>query len=141
MSRVPLPSRRRKPDFSLTMVNIVFLLLLFYLAAGSLIIKNELDTDIPVTEELPLERLPRPLLLISSDGIFLDGRAVQPAEAVAEVREALDAQRGTGFLNLLADRAMPAGEFLEIVAGFQSAGIPVRVVTLHQPTQPQAEEP
>src|SRR5690606_36275072 len=61
MSLLPPPRRRRKPDFSLTTVNIVFLLLLFYLATGSLIKKSELETDIPVTEELPLERLPRPL--------------------------------------------------------------------------------
>lgn len=130
MSLLPPPRRRRKPDFSLTTVNIVFLLLLFYLATGSLIKKSELETDIPVTEELPLERLPRPLLLVAGDGLFLDGRAVSPLDAAAEARRALDGEGS--FLNVLADRSLPAGDFLDIVAGIQAAGVPVRLVTLRE---------
>ena len=56
MTLIPKPPRRARPDFSLTTVNIVFLLLLFYLATGTLVTRNELEADIPITKDLPLER-------------------------------------------------------------------------------------
>lgn len=141
MSLLSKPKPRRKPDFSLMMANIVFLLLLFYLATGSLIKKNELETDIPVTEDLPLERLPRPLLLVTERGLSLDGVAVSPGEAAANAKRALADQHGAGFLNVLAERHLPAAKFLDIMADIQAAGVPVRVVTLHQRPQDSAGRP
>lgn len=127
-----LPSRPRRPrhDFSLTVVNIVFLLLLFYLATGSLIKRNELETDVPVTLDLPLERLPRPLLLIAADrSLSLDGAPLTMDELPTMAREA--ASPG-GFLNVLADRSMAGREFLEVLARVDAAGVPVRIVTMRE---------
>lgn len=141
MTLIPKPPRRARPDFSLTTVNIVFLLLLFYLATGTLITRNELEADIPITKDLPLERLPRPLLLIGDGALFLDGRAIPAGEAAAAARAALEAQPKARFLNVLAERTMPAGAFLSIVARIQAEGVPVRVVTLHERVQTDTANP
>ena len=71
------PAPRRRQDFTLTMINIVFLLLLFFLTTGSLSNREETQATVPETHTLPMERLPRPLLLLETDGrLLLDGQAV-----------------------------------------------------------------
>lgn len=131
MTRLALQRPRRKPDFSAVMVSIVFLLLLFYLAAGSLIKQSELETDLPVTEDLPLERLPRPLLLVGSEGLLLDGRAIAQDRLVAEVRDAVETASGRP-VNLLSDRAMPAAPLVMAISALRSAGLPVRILTVRR---------
>lgn len=130
MSYIPARPKRTRPDFSLTIINIVFLLLLFYLATGSLIKQNELTADIPFTRDMPLERLPRPLLLAAADGsLFLDGKPI----SLGDLREA--APRAVGdrpYLNVLAERTLAADSLLAILAEAQAAGVPARLVTLRE---------
>lgn len=128
MMRLP-PHRRRKPDFSLATINIVFLLLLFFLVAGSIAQRAETGIEVPVAASLPLENLPRPLLMILDGPAFhLDGTAVS-AERLIEEARARTAVPGT-FLNILAERQMPARPMLETIELMASAGIPVRIVTI-----------
>lgn len=129
MSIFSRPRRRSRPDFSIAVINIVFLLLLFYLATGSLMKPAEMTADTPVTHDLPLELLPRPLLLVSADrSLFLDGVPVGFAELAEAVRAAT---AEAGVLNVLADRAMPAREFLDVLARLDAGGVAMRIVTLH----------
>jgi len=141
VSYIPDPRRRTKPDFSLTIVNIVFLLLLFYLATGAIVSQSEIEADVPVTVDLPLESLPRPLLLIAADGLFLDGRAVSRGDLTAAIRTALESRPEAAFLNVLAERSMPATKFLDIVAEAGRAGVPIRIVTLRHRPPSQAAVP
>lgn len=130
-SIIPIPKKRPRPDFSLNIINIVFLLLLFYLTTGSMVKQNELAADVPVTSALPLEKLPRPLLLVTLRGeLFIDGRQLRPDEVAAAAREAFEKQKGAAFLNVLADRSMPASAFLEVMATAGASGLPLRIVTL-----------
>jgi biopolymer transport protein ExbD len=139
MSIIPVPRKRPRPDFSLNIINIVFLLLLFYLTTGSMVKQNELETDVPVTSALPLEKLPRPLLLVTVRGeLFVDGRPVKRDEVAAAARDAFSKQKGAAFLNVLADRSMPASTFLEVMASVGASGLPLRIVTLRRPLE---EEP
>ena len=127
MNIIPQPRKRPRPDFSLAVINVVFLLLLFSLATGSLIKPEEQAAEVPVTHDLPLELLPRPLLLVAGDGgLFLDGVAV-PADALSEATRGAAAEAGA--LNVLADRAMPARDFLDVLARVDTGGLPLRVVT------------
>lgn len=134
MSIIPLPPQRRKPDFTLTMINIVFLLLLFFLTTGSLTNRNEAQADIPFTKDLPLERLPRPLLLITADGeLFLDGQQLSRETLIGAARTAIANTGDAGAaLNLLAQRDMPAGDLLDIAEMLRTDGIAVQIVTLHE---------
>lgn len=128
MSLLPPPRRRARPDFSLAIINIVFLLLLFYLATGSLITPREEAVDAPQTERLPLEKLPRPLLTLGEDGsLTLEGKPVAPADLAAAVRRATE---GGHVLNVLAARGLPARDLLPILAELDAAGAAVRLVTL-----------
>ncbi|WP_353646408.1 biopolymer transporter ExbD [Mesorhizobium sp. WSM2239] len=129
MNYIPSRPKRRRPDFSLAVINIVFLLLLFYLATGRLITQGELMTDVPLTQHLPLDHLPRPLLLVTADGsLFLDGAPVSMDALPGAARKAAD---NSQFLNILAERTVQADKFVDILARINTANVPVRIVTLH----------
>ncbi len=131
MNIFPPAPRRQRGDFILPMINIVFLLLLFFLTAGSLANRNEAQSGVPVTATLPRERLPRPLLLVQSDGnLELDGQPIARDDAVEALRMA-----GGGDnlpVSILADPAMPAAALLTMVDMLRGAGMDVRLVTLRR---------
>jgi len=121
----------RTLDFSLTSVNIVFLLLLFFLTAGTLLQDAESEIKAPNTEELPLARLPRPLLSVSSEGdLFLDGKPISAEQLLATAPTAAggdeDASSPTAplpILYVMPDRDLAANRFLGIVKTIRAAGL------------------
>ena len=141
MSYIPAPRKRPKPDFSLSTINIIFLLLLFYLVSGSLIQPAELEADAPVTRDLALDQLPRPLVLLTGEGLFLDGQPVARENLAAEAHAALERMPRARFVNVLAERTAPAADLLDLVAGIQAADMPVRLVTLRRGFQAEAAGP
>jgi biopolymer transport protein ExbD len=126
--RLTLRSARRaeKLDFPFATINIILLLLFFFIVTGSIVGGNETAVAPPLTDHLPPERLPRPLLLVDrTGGLFLDDVPVDAAEIVARASNA-----DWPVLNVVADRDYSAASFLEIVEGIRAAGIPVRIITL-----------
>lgn len=123
---------RPRMEFALPTINIVFLLMLYFLVAGTLAERDELSVAPPETTPYPSERLPRPLLLVTDDGrLLLDGRAIAEHEVAASGRQALDAA-GVSELNLLVPSTMSAAPFLGILAELDSVGVPVRLVTVER---------
>lgn len=130
-----LPERPR-PGFSLATINIVFLLLLFFLVAGSIVQPGEAEIDAPLSERLPLEYLPRPLLVLDETGALrLDGTPVAAADVATEATRALAASDGV-YLNILAERELPAQALLDLVDLLSASGIPSRIVTIRERPQP-----
>lgn len=128
MVSIPRPRKRPKPDFSLAVINIVFLLLLFYLVTGSLMRPGEMQADAPVTSELKPDLLPRPLLVIAADGgLLLDGISIDRAALGTAAQGAVGEG---GVLNVLADRSMSGRAFLEFLAELDAGGVPMRIVSL-----------
>lgn len=134
MALIPQTRRRTKPDFSLTTVNIVLLLVFFFLLAGTIVETEEMEVNLAVTEDLPLDRLPRPLLLMGLDGQWsLDGQAVTReglAVVLAQMQEGEERR-----LYLLSDAALPASELVALVQDPALAGVNLQLVTLHQIAQ------
>ncbi len=143
MRIIPVPPPRRRYDFTLTMINIVFLLLLFFLTTGSLTNREEAQSAIPVTRNLPLERLPRPLLLLQKDGaLFLDGVPVPENGIEDAARRAVEAVgQAETMLSLLAPPEMPAGPLLALAEKLRTSGLAVQIVTLREPPGVAAGSP
>ena len=129
---IPIPKARRKPDFSLATINIVFLLLLFFLSVGTIIDPQELGVEAPETNELPLDRLPRPLLLIKQDGqLSLDGETLTDGTFVEVATNASERKDGTkNAINILAAAALPGRDLVEVIGRLSAAGLKVRLVTV-----------
>lgn len=128
---LPKTSRKIPLDFSLTTVNIVLLLIFFFLVSGSMIETEELSVDLAQTSELPLDRLPRPLLLMDiDDKLRLNGDPTTPDTLMADLTPLLnpDAPR----LHILADRDVPAGSLVSLIQRADLHGIEIKLVTLRQ---------
>ncbi|MFL4472324.1 ExbD/TolR family protein [Tateyamaria armeniaca] len=73
-TRLPEPHTPKAIDSSLAIVNIVLLLIFFFLATGTLISSDSVEIDLPETTELPLDLLPKPLLTVDANAAMtLDG--------------------------------------------------------------------
>ena len=141
-------NRFRKPresmEFALPTINVIFLLMLYFLIAGTIVQNDELSVIPPVTTETPTDRLPRPLLVVHEDGrLQLDGTAVTADTLMAVAAEAV-LRSPTQQLNVLAPAEMSAGPFLELINAFAASNIPVRVVMIEEtalmtPTRRAAE--
>lgn len=121
------PARHRRPDFSLAIVNIVLLLVFFFVITGSLVQQGETRVDLARTSDLPLDRLPRPLLLIDAQGAMaLDGVAVTADDIAARLPQPFPPA-----LYLLADARLAAEDLLRLTQRTDLAGVALRLVTLH----------
>ena len=126
-ARLVPPRRRKEADFSLAIVNIVLLLVFFFLITGSLVQNGETRVNLAETSELPLERLPRPLLLIDAQGeMALDGVVMTADEVAAGLGETLPEA-----LYLLADHSLSADKLMALTTRPDLAGVSMRLVTLH----------
>ncbi len=122
------PSRpRRQPDFSLAIVNIVLLLVFFFLITGSLVQQGETSVNLAETSDLPLERLPRPLLLIDKQGdMALDGQPISADEVAGQLGPDMPEA-----LYVLADSKLSADRLMALTTRPDLAGVSMRLVTLH----------
>jgi biopolymer transport protein ExbD len=125
----PKPQRERL-EFALPTINIIFLLMLYFVVAGTIVQNDELSVTPPVTSETPTDRLPRPLLVVNDSGaLMLDGRPLTRDELLAAAADAVSRSQSQQ-LNVLAPAEMAAPPFLELINAFASANIPVRVVMI-----------
>lgn len=123
---IPRPARGNKPDFSLATVNIVLLLLLYFLVAGDPASELERSMMPPQTRDLPLDGLPRPLLVLHPDGALeLDGLATRTDDLRRMIADG-DLPR----VNLLVSETHPARAVMAIAGELGPAGAEVVLVTL-----------
>lgn len=116
----------------MAIVNIVLLLVFFFLITGSLVQTGETSVDLAETSNLPLERLPRPLLLIDRQGdMALDGQAVLAEGVAVALGQALPEA-----LYVLADSNLPADQLMALTTRPDLQGVSLRLVTLHIRPEP-----
>ena len=123
---LPPPRKRFQPDFSLATVNIVLLLLLYFIVAGDPAEQGERAITPPTTRDLALAGLPRPLLALPPDGeLTLDGTATTPTALYTRI-----AAGELPRVHLLAARDHPAQALLALAGTLASSGAEVQMVTL-----------
>lgn len=126
-----LPPRRDMPvrlDNSLAVVNIVLLLLFFFLSVGQDVRPAD-DMALSVTDALPLEDLPRPILVVrSADEWELDGSPISP--------ELVPAAVAGPVLHLMIDKDARAGLLIATLENPVLAGYDLRLVTLREAALP-----
>jgi biopolymer transport protein ExbD len=130
-----LPSRPPKieMDVSFAIVNIVFLLLFFFLIIGQSPNRQTEDIRLAETSELPLDRLPSPILVVTKQGGWqLDGAPIAPEFLSVALQ---DMQRPL-VLHVLVNRDAPAESLLQIVTRPDLAEVDLRLVTLKMKKEP-----
>jgi biopolymer transport protein ExbD len=125
---LPEPEIRPKPDTSLFIVNIVLLLILFFLATGQLMNAPPSAVELAETSELPVESLPKPLLVVGEEGLELDGTPI-PTEGLAQALE------GATRLHVLIARDRPASDLVTLLSRPEFADLELRLVTVRTNSQ------
>lgn len=127
---IPRTHARPTPDTSLAIINIVLLLIFFFLLTGRLASAPGIPVQLSETAELPIAALPRPLLVWESeDALSLDGDAI----AAEDLRTALsDATQ----LHILIDRAESARVLIDLLAKPEFAHLSISLVTIHRSSDP-----
>jgi len=119
--RRPKPRAKAEPVISL--INIVFLILIFFMVAGTL---AQPGRGIEFVQTTGLECCSDPDAL----AISIDGTLSYRGEPVLEVEAYLSSLDSPNpLVRLLPDQSLPATELLRIIAKFKSAGVE-RVVIL-----------
>ncbi|PJI84232.1 biopolymer transport protein ExbD [Yoonia maricola] len=128
-SKLPPARQRIQIDSSLAIVNIVLLLIFFFLTTGSMSNSASIPVQLPDTSELPLDLLPQPLLSVDADGaMMLNGEPIAPGTLAAAMID-------EPTIHLLADRNANAGALLDMLAAEELIAVEVRMVTLHRVQQ------
>ncbi len=107
---------RREPTIAL--INIVFLMLVFFMVAGTL--TRPLDKDIRLVRTAELEgRAPPDTLVVHQDGrMSYRGGAIASAEAFLAARPETDRD----LVRIVPDAALPAATLVELARALRGAG-------------------
>lgn len=118
------PSPRAKPEPTIALINVVFLMLVFFLIAGQ--VAQPVDRDVQLVDADSMAALlPDDALVLRADGTLVWRAEVTTLDAFVA------AQAGeAGALRLLPDRNLPARDLIAVAAALRAqTGQDVRLVT------------
>ncbi|MEQ8449343.1 MAG: biopolymer transporter ExbD [Nitratireductor sp.] len=120
--KLPRPRPRPRHESTITLINIVFLMLIFFLIAGTLTPPMERDVALITTSQSDRAEPPRALFVTSDGALLAAGAPVTAAGYVERLRAASDADGAMPLVKVAADRALPARQLIDIVAALRDAG-------------------
>ncbi|MBE1291737.1 MAG: biopolymer transporter ExbD [Shimia sp.] len=105
---------RKKRDSTIPLINVVFLMLVFFLIAGT--VAPPLDPTLNLVQTKDLEgREPPDALVLHVDGhVSFRGRAISPEQHVAK--------HGVGPIRIVPDRDVSAQRLMEVTGALRRAG-------------------
>lgn len=121
--RLARPPKRNPQESTITLINVVFLMLIFFLIAGTL--TPPLDKDVTLISTLESEQAEPPdALFVTADGVMRTrGDAVTAEAYVAAVRQReLLLPEDPVTVKIAADRELPAERLIAIVGELRDAG-------------------
>lgn len=127
---------RRKALINITsLIDVVFLLLLFFVVTSTFLERPGLDLTLPAASPTEVARRDEVTVELDADGAtWLDGARLEPADLEAGIERAL-ASAGTERVVLEADERVPHGRVVEAMDAARRAGATGLVVA----TRPREE--
>lgn len=121
MMRLPRPQPARRRESTIALINVVFLMLIFFLIAGTLAPPLEPEVALVETAEAPPSEPPDALFVTREGELRAQGETIS-AEDFVERLEAGAGDTGAGAVKVAPDRELPAARLIEIVAELRAAG-------------------
>lgn len=134
--RLARPPKRSPQESTITLINVVFLMLVFFLIAGTL--TPPLDKDVTLISTLQSEQAEPPdALFVTADGVMrARGAEVTAPDYVAAVRQKeLLLPEDPVTVKIAADRDLPAERLIAIVGELRDAGA-TRITVVTERTMP-----
>ncbi|MDO6591228.1 biopolymer transporter ExbD [Loktanella sp. D2R18] len=110
--------RRAQSEPTIALINIVFLMLIFFMIAGALAPTLDDEIKLIATDELDGRAPPNTAVLREDGTLYLRGEAVTVEQAIA----ASETGENGRDIRLVADRAVPANLLMERVGELRAAG-------------------
>ncbi|MDY8109833.1 biopolymer transporter ExbD [Fulvimarina sp. 2208YS6-2-32] len=134
------PVKRCGQDPTIALINIVFLMLIFFLLAGSIAAQGDGDIELIRTSEAEGTRPPAGPVAITAQGeMRYGGRTLtrdalfgvlgQTSAAPAGNRGSQNAMATAAPVSVVADRNLPAVELIAFLRAMREAGYETRIVT------------
>ena len=120
--------KKSKPEPTIALINVVFLMLIFFLIAGTLAEPIDNDLTLVTTSDLDPSAPPQGLV------VHADGRVEAAGQAVTDFA-AYVADQHSNVIRLIPDRALPAKDLLQIGADLRSAGAASVVIATERAVQ------
>lgn len=126
----PKQSVRQRGDNMLPAINVIFLLLLFFVVAGSIHEGLSRDISPPISASTAgLQPVAAEFVLVPDRGLQLSGRPVTVADWAARLNR--DGAPVPAAVRVRADAGEPAGNLVTLLDAFRKAGVArVALVTL-----------
>lgn len=121
MLRLARPRKTRQRESTIALINIVFLMLIFFLVAGTLTPPLDRDVDLISTESADRSEPPDALFVTREGEMRLDGTPTDAAAFMARQR-AEDGGVENLEIKVAADRELPAARLVDIVGALKAAG-------------------
>lgn len=122
---VPLPRRQPSTDENvLPLINIVFLLLIFFMLAGAVSVTAPFPVDPPETRAAEATGAPRSGLAIAGDGrLAFGGDEIELDDIESVVADWREAAADDDVLAVRADSAASSSRLLEVLAALRAADV------------------
>ncbi|MCX2721417.1 ExbD/TolR family protein [Roseibium salinum] len=129
MRKLQRPAAPRKAENTISLINIVFLMLIFFLVAGQLAPPVDPAVSLPASADADPVAPPDALYIRADGSLLYRGKPVSVDVFLAGRPQ----EGGDAPVLVAADRALPARQLVEIVDRLYGAGAAnVRVVTARQ---------
>mgnify|MGYP001230319402 CR=1 FL=1 len=110
---------RRERDSTIALINIVFLMLIFFLVAGTLAQPIDSALKLVNTSDIDSTSPPADALVVHPDGrMSLAGQDIATPEAFLEAR----GEEGLAVVRLIPDRELPAEDLVALARALRSGG-------------------
>ncbi|MEM7427063.1 MAG: biopolymer transporter ExbD [Pseudomonadota bacterium] len=120
--RIRAPQPKRKEADQLPLINIVFLMLVFFLIAGTIAPTYDLDVRPASAKDTEAGELRRPALFVTQDGKLSFKQEELSPENIRAALEAANLDKDIG-LRIVADREADAAIVLNVLSAAQAAGL------------------
>ena len=115
------PAERRKGEPTIALINIVFLMLIFFMIAGALAPPLNARVELVDTADLDGRAPPDAAVVLADGSLLLREQPVDAAAVAARAREQDPASEAPA-VRLVPDRNLPAATLLALAANLRDAG-------------------
>lgn len=130
---LPRPREARQRENTIALINIVFLMLIFFLIAGTLTPPLDSDVRLIATQEAAPADPPEALFITAAGKLRWQGGEISIADFLSQHRSSEAAREEA--VKIAADRALPAAKLIDIVGVLRSGGAE-RIVVMTERAAP-----
>jgi len=124
MQVVETPPRRNSEASLIPLINVVFLLLVFFLIAGSIRPGQSNRITLPESSQHQTQVTPHAVIELHADGRVQINGASLDRSSLMRVMSELPVPPGQALIRVRADRNLPVAAILEILGLLREAGVP-----------------